>query len=278
MNSWRQLRTIAEKEIKIHLRSAWTYTFLILLFVFMLPIVLLHVQNAFNIGQYSKLTATVMNLLLYYLPLMTLIISSFSMTQEKEDASLSYLLTYPIRPHTWVAGKFLGIVIVLFFLIVLCFSLLGLVSFLSNAPLSLANYTFLLSFSLCLTLFFSAAGIFFGAIAKNRWQSLILSVAFWILLVLAWPMLFIVFLSSLHYRIVTNVLQIATLFNPSELVRIFFTIKFGGGTILGPEYLHWITWADSMKGTIFFVFFLVLSVVFAIFLSSFVVKMGDGKL
>lgn len=274
MGSYRQLKTIVAKEIKVNLRSAWTYTFLILLFVFMLPIVFLHADHISSIGQYSKLTGTIMNLLLYFLPLMTLIISSFSITSEKEDDSLAFILTFPINGIIWTSGKLIGIIAVLLMINVLNLTVLGLLSLVSNTPLTLENYTFLALFSISITIVFASVGVLLGSIAKNRWQSLILSVSFWILFVLAWPILFITFLSTLHYSLVTMILQIATILNPAEIIRVFFTIKLGGGTIFGPEYLQWITWVEGIEGTIIFTFILIFSVALSILLSTFFIKVS----
>lgn len=213
-----------------------------------------------------------MNLLLYFIPLMTLIISSFSITIEKEDGSLAYLLSYPMRTVTWICGKFVGIGAVLFIINIFCFSLLGVVSTFSEAPLVLENYLLLVTFSLTLTIVFTSIGLFFGSMAKNRWQSLMISVAFWILFVLAWPILLITLLSSMHYRLVTSILQIATLINPAEFVRVFFTIRLGGGTIFGPEYLQWVTWAEGFAGLVVFTSIIVIGFILSILLSTIFIK------
>lgn len=262
------------KEVKVNVRSVWTYTFLLLLFVFVIPILFLHGDHILGIGYYSSLTGTIMNLLLYFIPLMTLMISSFSLTMEKEDGSLPYLFTYPIKTKTWLVGKFVGILIVLCVIIGLCFSLLGLLSVFIGTQLPFTIYRFLLLFSIVLAIVFASIGTFLGVLSKNRWQSLIMSVSLWIIFVLAWPILFMAFLSSLHYSVVTLVLQIATIVNPAEFIRVFFTIKLGGGSIFGPEYYRWVNWVNGTEGNVVFGVVLLLGMIGSLVISNVIVKRG----
>lgn len=60
-------------------------------------------------------------------------------------------------------------------------------------------------------------------------------------------------LHSLPFKLSLQVLQVATLLNPLEFTRIFFTIKLGGGHVFGPQYVHWVTWVQQTGSQYYFI-------------------------
>lgn len=244
--------TIAKKEFKLGFRNPWAYTFLAIFSLFSIALLFINADSQVGIGQYTTMTGTMMNLLLYFLPLMTLLLGSFSVTSDKEDGTWSLLLSYPLTSSHWLTGKFIGIYVVIIAIVSFGFGVAGLIGSIFGINLPRGTGLFLLIFSLLLTLIFLALAIFIGTISKNRWQALTLSVSIWILLVLAWPILMIAVLNSLNYSVLKSTLEIVTLLNPAEFTRIFMITKLGGGAVFGPEYIHWVGWIQSKWGTYYF--------------------------
>src|SRR5690625_4756896 len=117
MVSW----ATVQRECKIHFRSSWAYSFIVFFTLFTAAILYLS-GNISGLGSYTKTTGTLMNLLAYLLPLMTLVIGAFSLTMEKEEGSWHLLFTYPISSVGWVLGKFIGMLIVLVTILTVSFS------------------------------------------------------------------------------------------------------------------------------------------------------------
>lgn len=245
--------TIARKELKLGFRNPWAYTFLITFSLFSIALLFINSDSQAGIGQYTTMTGTMMNLLLYFLPLMTLLLGSFSVTSEKEDGSWSLLRSYPLSSALWLSGKFIGIYIVIIVIVSFGFGVAGITGLLFGSKLPGGTGLFLLIFSLLLTLIFLALAILIGTLSKNRWQALTLSVSIWIFFVLAWPIIMISGLSSLNYQTLKSTLEIVTLLNPAEFIRIFMITKLGGGSVFGPEYIHWVGWIQSKWGYAYFV-------------------------
>ncbi len=241
------------RELKIQFRSSWTFSLAVLFGLFTVMIMYLYGNAALGIGQYSKVIGTLMNLLSYFIPLMTLIVGSFSFTMEKEDGSWGLLLTYPISSSQWIIGKFVGVFIVLMTIVALSFSVGGGVVFITNGSLPFTSISMLFLFVFCLVALFLVIAVFIGMVSSHRWQALTISVAVWILFVLAWPLLIMATLHSLHYGVLLQVLQTVTFLNPLEFTRIFFVVKMGGGAVFGPEYVKWVTWIQKPNSTFSFI-------------------------
>ncbi|TDQ34615.1 ABC transporter permease [Aureibacillus halotolerans] len=243
-----QIGVIVARELKLGFRNPWAYSFLVVFSLFMLSLTLINAQG--YVQGYSGASSTMMNLTLYLLPLMTLMLGSFSLTAEKEEGSWSLLSTYPLTTTAFITGKYIGIAIVLLTIVSIGYGIAGIAGSMAGAAWSLDVYLLLFSFSLILTLLYLAVAFLFGALVSNRWQALTLSISIWFFSVVGWPALLISVLSFLPYGWVQPVISVVTIFNPAEFARLFAVIKLGGGSALGPEYYQWVQWVQGTKGTI----------------------------
>ncbi|APO45763.1 MULTISPECIES: ABC transporter permease [Paenibacillus] len=242
---------IARREVKMGFRNPWAYSFLILFCTFSLSLLLLNSQNL--VEGYSGTTGSMLNLILYLLPLMTLFLGSFSLTSEKEDGSWQLLSTYPIGTMSFIVGKYLGLSIVLITIVAFGYGLMGVISGVIGNPLDAVTYLLFLAFSCGLVLLFLTLALFIGSLSRNRWQALTISVTVWFFAVIGWPTLLLSVLGLMPYLWVKPLLIILTLINPAELVRLFVVIKLGGGSILGPEYYRWVEWVQQPSGSWIFI-------------------------
>ena len=238
---------IALREIKTGFRNPWAYSFLALFALFSLALLLIQTKNI--AAGYSATTAAMLNLILYLLPLMTLIIGSFSLTAEKEDGGWELFAAYPVGTIAFIFGKFAGTAAVLLTIIAFGFGLTGLLGAAFGRGLDAAAFGMFLAFSVGLVLLYLAVALMIGTVAENRWQAMTVSVAVWFFTIVAWPALLIAGLGLLPYPWVKPAISALTIFNPAELIRLFTMINLGGGAAIGPEYYHWISWAQHPAGT-----------------------------
>jgi len=248
-----QLRLVAAREIKTGFRNPWAYSFIVLFSVFMLTLLLINAQG--YVEGYSSVTGTMLSLILYLLPLMTLMLGSFSLTSEKEDGSWELLSTYPLRTSSFIAGKYVGLAVVMLVIILFGFGAAGTVGYAIGSGFGLTAYIVLLGFSISLALMFLALAMLIGTLSRNRWQALTVAVALWFFLVIAWAPALIALLGMLPYMWIKPAVAMLTLLNPAELSRLFAVIGLGGGSVLGPEYYDWVQWIRQPTGTLAFVGF-----------------------
>lgn len=244
------LRQMALRELKTGFRNPWAYSFIILFVLFMLTLLLIDSQG--YVQGYSSITGTLLTLILYLLPLMTLMLGSFSLTSEKEDGSWELLSTYPLSTTSFIVGKYAGLIIMMLVIICFGFGTAGAAGLLMGRGFSLDTYLVMLGFTVSLTLMFLALAILTGTLAHNRWQALTYSVAIWFFLIIAWAPALIAVLGLLPYMWIKPAVTLLTLLNPAELARLFAVVHLGGGSVLGPEYYDWIQWIRRPAGTIFY--------------------------
>ncbi|WP_438444243.1 ABC transporter permease [Gorillibacterium sp. sgz5001074] len=242
---------IAARELKLGFRNPWAYSFLAL-FTFFSAAVLL-IQSQTRIEGYTHTTGSLLNLILYLLPLMTILLGSFAVTSEKEEGGWQLLATYSLTSFQLLLGKYVGLAAVLFAIVGVSFGVSGLLGSLLGHSLSVYTLAFFYFSSLLLVFVFLGVSVWIGAWAKNRWQALTIGVGLWFVLILAWPTLLIALLGFLPYPVIKPALQILTAMNPAELIRVFMVTRIGGGTSFGPEYYEWIRWLNGASGLAAFV-------------------------
>lgn len=241
---------LAKREIRLGFRNPWAYSFLILFGAFSLCLLAINAQN--YVQGYSGVTASMLSLILYLLPLMTLFIGSFSLTSEKEDGSWHLLSTYPLGTFAFVAGKYAGLLVVLLTVTSFGYGLMGALGGVIGGGFDFKTYGLFLIFSILLILMFLGAALFIGSLSKNRWQALTISVSVWFFAVIGWQSFLLSFLNLLPYTWTKPLLVTFTFLNPAELVRIFVVVRLGGGSILGPEYYRWVDWIQKPSGGLIF--------------------------
>lgn len=242
---------VAGREIKMGFRNPWAYSFLILFSVFSLSLLLINSQN--EVSGYSGVTGSMLSLILYVLPLMTLFLGSFSLTAEKEEGSWQLLSTYPLGTMSFLIGKYAGLSVVLLTIVSFGYGLMGLITILIGKTFAATTFILFLAFSIGLVLLFLSIALFVGSLSKNRWQALTISVMIWFFAVIGWSSILIAVLGLLPYLWIKPVLVFLTFLNPAELVRLFVVIKLGGGSVLGPEYYKWVNWIHQPSGSLIFI-------------------------
>lgn len=120
----------------------------------MLSLLLISAQGYVN--GYSGSSSTMLNLALYLLPLMALMLGSFSLTSEKEEGNWELLSTYPLGTWVFLTGKYIGLSAVLLTIVAFGFGLSGAAGWLLGGGFDVSTYRQLLVFSVSLSLFFSA--------------------------------------------------------------------------------------------------------------------------
>lgn len=163
------IKTILVREIRLGFRNPWAYSFIVLFVIFMLCLLLINAQN--YVTGYSGVTGMLLQLTLYLLPLITLMLGSFSLTGEKEDGSAQLLYTYTVSSFTMIAGKYLGLVVVMLTIVIFGFGVTGVVSVFIDGGFSFQSYFLLFIFAALLSVTFLSIAFLIDALTKNRWQA-----------------------------------------------------------------------------------------------------------
>lgn len=263
------------REIRLGIRNPWAYSFLALFSLFCLA--LMAIQSQYSFAGYTHQTGQLINLVLYLLPLMTLLLGAFAVTAEKEDGGWQLLSTYPLTTIQLLSGKYCGQFVVLSVIVCFGFGLSSVFAAILQQTLSLTTLLFFVMFSLLIVIVFTAIAVLIGTLSSNRWQALTICVGVWFVYIIGWSTLLISVLSKLPYLWIKPLIVTLTFLNPAELIRIFMVTRIGGGSIFGPEYVQWIRWIDGAWGIPLFIVVCVLWVLLTLGIAMWLWERGRRR-
>lgn len=265
------MKNISLFEWKLLTRQKSYYP-MILLWTLVFSLLFLLQKTQGTVSGYTNVTATIVNIILYLLPLFMLIIGSFTITTDLENGGWQLLCTYPLNVTGYIIGKFMGLLTAQLIIFTLSFGLSMLFGLLGGIQFSLKLLIGIYLFSILLLFVFLNIGIFLGTIVNTRWKALVISIAVWFFLIMIWPTALIALLSLLPYKMIGGLMKLALILNPAEFLRVFFISKWDSGSIFGQPYYSLVKIFES--GTSWFLLFeyLIANFIGFLFLSFFFLK------
>jgi Cu-processing system permease protein len=243
-------------EWKTMTRQRSYFTFLVLWIVVFSLLFLLERNNS-GISGFTNITGTIVNIILYLLPLFMMIIGSFSITSEMENGQWHLLCTYPISISSYLLGKLGGIFTAQSVVFTFSFGLSMAIGLLAGIHFSVKWLLEIYLFSILLIYIFLMFGIFLGTLVQTRWKALTATVAIWFFFIMIWPTALIAVLGLVPYPMIETIMKIAMVLNPAEFLRIFLIIKWDSGSILGQSYDSIVQLYQPSTGWLILIFYLV---------------------
>jgi Cu-processing system permease protein len=242
-------------EWKTLTRQRSFYTFLFL-WVIVFSLLFLLEKNNMGISGFTNISGTIVNILLYLLPLFMMMNGSFSIANEMENGQWRLLCTYPVSIAAYIGGKFLGIFTAQTLMFTFSFGVSMLIGLITGVPLSLAWLVRIYWFSLLLIFAFLMIGIFLGTFVKTKWQAFTLSVAAWFFGIMIWPTALIAILGLMPYPLIEPLMKLAMFINPAEFFRVFLMIRWDSGAVFGQSYDSVVHLFESGTGIILLILYL----------------------
>ena len=123
----RNILILAGKETRESLKNRWFVLYTVSFSV--LAVLILSIApgrgEIAGVSGYGRTAASLINLVLLFVPLIALITGAISISGERENGTLQYLLSHPVTKSEVFVGKFCGILIPICFSISLGFGLAG---------------------------------------------------------------------------------------------------------------------------------------------------------
>ncbi len=267
---------VAANQLTLIMRSKWlaacSFVFVALAFL----VTYFTPTGGAGYGGFNRMTASMLNITLFVIPLIALLLGALFLAGEKEDGGLHLLLTYPVSRASLILGKFLG------FLLALGAVLAGgcAVSFLAAAFINgRASPAVIIKFYLLaflLAAMFLAVAVLAGIWAQTRLQALGASLALWAFTVIFYEFLIMGISLFLANEWVVPFLALSVFLNPAELIRVWIILMFDGGAVFGPAFYDWARWANSPPGLFFFGAAAVLWVIFPLAAANLLLKKEVG--
>jgi Cu-processing system permease protein len=233
MNSLKLIATIANQELKVNLRNKWIMLFAVIFGTLVLGISYFGLITAGVIGfqGFARTSASLLNLVLYIVPLVALTMGTLSFTNEKTCGEL--LFAQPVTRFEILSGKLFGLFASITLAMLLGFGLAGFVIASKSGNEGLLRYPALVLFSLLLALIFLALSALASTICKRKVRTFGISLFLWFFFVIFYDLLVIggSFLLREHNA---NLMLFYSLFgNPVDMVRVATLILLDGKDVFG---------------------------------------------
>jgi Cu-processing system permease protein len=231
----REITLVAARELRDALRSRWFVLAASCFLALSLGLSMLGLAGAQRSGLagFDRTTASLLNLALIFVPLLTLSLGGLGIAGELEDGSLAMLLSQPITRFEAYAGKYLGLLASVSASILIGFGATGIIIGISAGGGNVRGFATLVA----LTLLLSAATLSIGTLLSValRTRARVIGAAFtvWLLLV------YVSDLGTIGLTIARNLgpaqIFILALLNPVQQARVLGTLTLSQRLdVLGP--------------------------------------------
>lgn len=230
----RRIAVIAREEYRRALETRWLFAFTALFATLVLGVSYFGLVQSGEIGfqGFSRVTLSLLNLVLFTVPLTGLVLGVGSVSGSTE--TLPLLLAQPVGRGEVLAGKYLGLVAALGAAQALGFGAGGLIVAMQAGPDQIRGFAALTAVSLLLGSLSLAAALALASILADRVKALAAAVFLWLLLVIAYDLAVLGATAILRGVPLQSVLFPALLLNPIDLARVLVTLAVGSGALFGP--------------------------------------------
>lgn len=246
-----QITAVARYEWQTMLRNRWLAAFALLFAL--LSGALLYWQYVIYQGELSigisKPTSILSNLVLQFVPLMSLLLSAQSVAGDKGDGMLALLRSYRLSPFRYVMGKWLGLSAAIFLSFIIGIGIPIIFSLFFNSS-SLVQLFILLIEGILLILIFSAIGLWLGGRVKGRLGAISSSIVIRFFLVFLYSIIVMVIIQYIPYFLKKPLLAGFMVLNPIEAIRVGSVFLQGQGELFGAEFVNWQRTLEGWKGIV----------------------------
>lgn len=231
--------TITEKELREAFRNRWFIVFTLAFAGLALALSALMQPSGLQLRtmNYSRTTASLINLVLLFVPLIGLTLGSANLAGDRETGTLVYLLTHPVSRVEVLLGKYLGLAGALFATLALGFGVAGVTLALQGSLNDALGYLLTVVLAYLLALAMLSLGFLMSTVAHKTAAALGGALFAWLFLV------FIGDLGIMGTAIATQ-MPIQTVFftavlNPLQMFKIASILTIQANLeVLGPAGLY----------------------------------------
>ena len=224
---------ISRQELTVNVRNKWTliYAGVFSLLVVSISYFGVRAEGFAGMQNFTRTSASILNLVLYIVPLVALTMGTLSFTGDKGSTEL--LFSQPVSRAEVIVGKLFG----LFFSIALStlvgFVLGGVVIVAGSGVEGMSRYVMFIGLSLILSLVFLSFSVMVATLSKRKSKAFGLALFLWFFFVLFFDLLVIGGTLFLKGQSATTFLFISLLGNPVDLVRVASLITLDNVAIFG---------------------------------------------
>lgn len=229
------IAAIARKEVRGAIGSAWLIAYTVIFAVLALTLAYLGERNLGSVGfeNFSRTTASLLNLCLLLAPLVALLLSSGAIAGERDRGTLTYLLSLPVERWELLVGKYAGVALSIVLATLLGFGLAGIAIAVLTSSMAVGTYLLFASLVVVLVLVMTGIGLVASVACRSRVQALGIALLVWAVVAVFFDLLLVGMVSTTSLG--GGGLLLALMLNPLEIVRVLAILYLEPDLqILGP--------------------------------------------
>jgi len=232
--SARRIAVVAREEFRVALEGRWMFGFAALLTALVLGLSFFGLAQAREVGfqGFARVTLSLMNLVLFVVPLAGLMLGVTSLTGN--SGTLPLLLAQPVSRSEVLLGKLAGLGGALTLVQLVGFGGGGLVVALNAGSDQAGAFAVLAVLSIALGWLTIAAALLIAVTWPDRLRATATALLLWLLMVVAYDLAVLGATTLLQGLPLQTVLFPALLLNPVDLARVLTTLAVGSGAMFGP--------------------------------------------
>ncbi|MBM4159826.1 MAG: ABC transporter permease [Ignavibacteria bacterium] len=229
----RSVLHIARQELTVNIRNKWTIIFAIIfgLLVVSIAYVGMMVEGFSGMQSFTRTSASILNLVLYIVPLVALTMGTLSFTGDRGAAELLY--SQPVSRTEVLLGKLIGVFLSLAISTLLGFVLSGGIIFLQTGSQGIVSYGLFVALTLGLSLTFLSLAALVSVASGRKSKAFGLSLFVWFFFVLFYDLLTLGGTLLFRGRPANTFLFVSLFGNPVDMVRVASLIILDDVTIFG---------------------------------------------
>ena len=230
---WHAISAIAAQEVKLNVRNKWMLTFAAVFGGLSLAVCYFGMVTVGTVGvqNFTRTTASLLNLVLYLIPLVALVMAALSFSGEKGATEL--LFSQPISRGDILTGKLAGLFACTAGATCIGFGIAGMVIAARAGSEGSLRYAIFVGLALLLALVFLSLGSMIAILCNNRAKALGAALFLWFFFVIFYDLLAIGVTFLLKERTANMFVFLSLFGNPVDLVRVSSLINLGGTTVFG---------------------------------------------
>lgn len=224
---------IAREELTINIRNKWTliYAGVFSLLVVSISYFGMMAEGFAGMQNFTRTSASILNLVLYIVPLVALVMGTLSFTGDKGSTEL--LFSQPVSRAEVLLGKLLGVFFSMALSTLVGFILAGFVIIAGSGTDGISRYVAFVGLSLLLSLVFLSLSVVTATLSRRKSKAFGLALVLWFFFVLFYDLIAIGGTLVLEGQSANTFLFISLFGNPVDMVRVASLISLDNVTIFG---------------------------------------------
>jgi Cu-processing system permease protein len=230
---YRTIYDIARQELVINIRNKWTLIFAIVFGVLVVGISYFGIMAEGFSGMqgFTRTSASLLNLVLYIVPLVALVMGTLSFTGDKGSTELLY--SQPVSRSEVLLGKLLGVFSSIALSMLIGFALAGGIIVAAHGCEGMENYASFVLLALALSLVFLSISVLVATMSMRKARAFGIALFLWFFFVLFYDLLALGGTLLLKGQSANLFLFLSLFGNPVDMVRVASLIMLDNVTIFG---------------------------------------------